>query len=43
MFFLDFFNDFLSDLVNDSTFWCMVILHGPHSVTPTEGPMNHEI
>jgi hypothetical protein len=32
MIFLDFFNDFFSDLVNDSTFWCMVILHGPHSV-----------
>ena len=32
MIFLDFFNDSLSDLVNDSTFWCMVILHGPHSV-----------
>jgi hypothetical protein len=30
--FLDFFNDLFSDLVNDSTFWCMVILHGPHSV-----------
>jgi hypothetical protein len=23
---------FFSNLVNDSTFWCMVILHGPHSV-----------
>jgi hypothetical protein len=26
------FNDFFPDLVNDSTFWCMVILHGPHLV-----------
>jgi hypothetical protein len=30
--FWGFFNDFFSDFVNDSTFWCMVILHGPHSV-----------
>ena len=30
--FFGFFNDIFSDLVNDSTFWCMVILHGPHSV-----------
>jgi hypothetical protein len=32
MIFFGFFNDFFPDLVNDSTFWCMVIRHGPHSV-----------
>jgi hypothetical protein len=32
MIFLDFLMIFFPDLVNDSTFWCMVILHGPHSV-----------